>query len=169
MPSLAAKHTPCNYLREALSTHSWRGAPDSCRSDDSAVWGVWGCVNRRKFGLERDAGRRDDSVVAETPIKAGSERRRSGRVPANKLVVVRWAQSETERREESSTIMLSLYGCAVHTADPLPPGTRVTIEYAGKSREGRVLYTLVNHTAGTVEMAVGFDEAAADLWDDVEF
>jgi hypothetical protein len=107
--------------------------------------------------------------MTETRAEAGSERRRSARVRARKLVVVRWAQSEDERREESSTVSLSLYGCAVHAAKPLPPGTPVTVEYAGKSREGRVVYTLVNHTAGLVEMAIGFDEAAADLWDDVEF
>ena len=107
--------------------------------------------------------------MTETPVQAGRERRRSERVRAQKLVVVRWAQSENERRVESTTALVSLYGCAVHTSNPPPPGTQVTVEYAGKSREGRVVYTLVNHTAGEVEMAIAFDEAAADLWDDVEF
>ena len=97
------------------------------------------------------------------------ERRRSERVRTRKQVVIRWSQSEEVRIEPSPTISLSLYGCAVHTPVALPPGTRVTVEYSGKSREGRVVYTLVNHTAGMVEMAIGFAEDAEEFWHDVEF
>ena len=103
------------------------------------------------------------------PVEVGSERRRSARVRARKQVVLRWSQSGNTHREESPTISLSLYGCAVHSLNGLPPGTPVTVDYMGKSREGKVLYTLVNHTAGMVEMAIGFSEDAEALWDDVEF
>jgi len=103
------------------------------------------------------------------PVEAGRERRRSPRVRISKQVVIRWKQSGTDLQKETPTVTLSAFGCAVEISEPLPPGTSVSVEYKGKQVEGRVVYTLVNHTAGTVEMAIGFSDDAREFWEDVDF
>ena len=107
--------------------------------------------------------------IDEQPVKDGRERRRSPRVRITKQVVIRWKQSGNDLQKETPTVSLSAFGCAVQIPDPLPPGTSVAVEYNGKQVGGRVLYTLVNHTAGTVEMAIGFSGDAREFWEDVDF
>jgi len=105
----------------------------------------------------------------EQKVESGRERRRSPRVRVCKQVVIRWKQSGNDLLQETPTVTLSAFGCAVQAPEPLPPGTSVSVEYNGKQVEGRVLYTLVNHTAGTVEMAIGFSDDASEFWEDVDF
>lgn len=107
--------------------------------------------------------------MKESPAEAFSERRRSARVRVRKPVVVRWSQDDAEQREPCFTFTISRFGCAVHCSRRPPPGSRLWVEYDDRVREGRIVYTLVNHSAGLIELAIGFAEDAEEFWEDVAF
>jgi PilZ domain. len=96
------------------------------------------------------------------------ERRRCPRYRVRHEVFLSWAEGENRHRERTFTMSISQFGCSVYSFRALRPGTRVTIERQGESREGKVAYALVDHSTKRVEIGIGFDLDASPMWGDVE-
>ncbi len=93
-----------------------------------------------------------------------SFRRRSPRVLVFKPVVLSWQESELERVESTFTLSISRFGCSLRSHRLLRPGTPVRLAYAGRTIEGRVVYSLKDHSTNLVEVGVGFDQDGSEFW-----
>ncbi len=93
-----------------------------------------------------------------------SFRRRSPRVSTSKPVVLSWKDDELEHVENVSTLSVSRFGCSLRSHRFLQPGTRVRLDYAGRTIEGRVVYSLTDHSTNLVEVGVGFDQDGSEFW-----
>ncbi len=93
-----------------------------------------------------------------------SFRRRSPRVSMSKPVVLSWKDDELEHVENVSTLSISRFGCSLRSHRFFQPGTRVRLDYAGRTIEGRVVYSLKDHSTNLVEVGVGFDQDGSEFW-----
>lgn len=106
--------------------------------------------------------------VYEKTTQPPSFRRRSPRVSARQPVVLSWQEDELEHVESTFTLSISRFGCALRSHRFFRPGTRVRLEHQGRTIEGRVVYSLKDHSTNLVEVGVGFDRDGGEFWQ-VEF
>ena len=98
------------------------------------------------------------------PRLSGTERRRSVRIPMRKPVVLSWQEGESERVEAVFTTNISRFGCALRSRMFLQPGTRVRLDFAKKTIEGRVVHSLKDHSTNLVTIGVAFDQNGSEFW-----
>ncbi len=96
------------------------------------------------------------SAAGSTPVEL---RRRSPRKRVGIPVLLVW-----EHREHTFTVTVSRFGCALHCHRFLEPGTAVRLEHEGNTIEGRVVYSLQNHSTKLVEVGLGFDQDGREFW-----
>jgi len=104
------------------------------------------------------------SSFSPEPRLPDTERRRSARIPMRKPVVLSWQEGESERVEAVFTTTISRFGCALRSRMFFKPGTRVRLDFAKKSIEGRVVHSLKDHSTNVVTIGVAFDEDAGQFW-----
>ncbi len=114
--------------------------------------------------VESDSAPASDQEPVPKATQSPSFRRRSPRVSASKPLVLSWQEGELEHVESASTISISRFGCALRSHRFFEPGTRVRLDYARRTIEGRVVYSLKDHSANLVEVGVGFDEDGSEFW-----
>ena len=105
----------------------------------------------------------EDSPAAER-TESLHFRRRSARVPERKPVVLSWREDDLERVESVSTVSISRFGCTLRSHRFFQPGTRVRLDCAGQTIEGRVVYSLKDHSTYLLEVGVGFDQDGSEFW-----
>jgi hypothetical protein len=91
-------------------------------------------------------------------------RRRSPRVSIRHAGVLSWQEGRTETVEAVSTTSISRFGCALRSIAFLRPGIHVRFDFANKSIEGRVVYSLKDYSNNLVTIGVAFDEDAGEFW-----
>lgn len=79
-------------------------------------------------------------------------------------VVLSWQDGECERVEAVFTSNISRFGCALYTRTFFQPGSRVTLEFAGKTAHGRVVHSLKDHSTNVVTIGVAFDGDGTEYW-----
>lgn len=96
----------------------------------------------------------------------GAGRRRSPRISIRRPQpgVLSWREGKTETVESVFTTTISRFGCALRSRAFLRPGTRVKLDFAHKSIEGRVVSSLKDHSNNLVTMGVAFDQDGGELW-----
>jgi hypothetical protein len=97
---------------------------------------------------------------------SGARRRRSPRI-ANRQPqpgVLSWREGNTETVEPVLATTISRFGCALRSRAFLRPGTRVRLDFSQKSIEGRVAYSLKDHSNNLVTMGVAYDHDGGELW-----
>jgi hypothetical protein len=104
-----------------------------------------------------------NSLPLETRL-SGTERRRSARIPVRKPVVLSWQERESERVEAVFTTTISRFGCALHSRMFFRPGTRVRLDFAEKTIEGRVVHSLKDHSTNLVAIGLAFDQDGSEFW-----
>ena len=112
--------------------------------------------------LESEFGPASDQVPNAT--QSPSLRRRSHRVSASKPLVLTWQEGQSELVESTFTFYISRFGCSLQSHRFFEPGTRVRLDYAGRTIEGRVAYSLKDHSTNLVEVGVGFDQDGSEFW-----
>ncbi len=75
-----------------------------------------------------------------------------------------WQEDELERVESVCTVSISRFGCALRSHRFFHPRTRVRLDRAGKTIEGRVVYSLKDHSTNLVEVGVAFDQDGSEFW-----
>jgi hypothetical protein len=95
-------------------------------------------------------------------------KRRSVRLRERRPVVLSWGENELERKESVWTFSISRFGCGLHSNQFFHLGTRVRLEHAGRTAEGRVVHSLKDYSTKLVEVGVGFDQDGSEFWQ-VEF
>jgi len=105
----------------------------------------------------------EDSPTAEIPEPLHFKRR-SARIPVREPVVLSWQEGELERMETASAILISQFGCALRSHQFFQPGTRVRLDYAGRTIEARVVYSLKDYSTNLVEAGLGFDQDGSEFW-----
>jgi hypothetical protein len=93
-----------------------------------------------------------------------SERRRSPRFAMRKPALLSWLEGGGERVEAVYTTTISQYGCALQGRMFFHPGTRVTLDLAGKTIEGRVVHCLKDHSKNLVTIGLAFDQDGSEFW-----
>jgi hypothetical protein len=93
-----------------------------------------------------------------------TERRRSIRIPMRKPLLLSWQEGESERVEAAFTTTVSQFGCALRCRTFFQPGTRVILDFAGKTIEGRVVHSLKDHSTNLVTIGVALDDHGGDFW-----
>ena len=104
-----------------------------------------------------------NSLFPETRL-SDTERRRSARIPMRKLVVLSWQEGQSDRVEAVFTTAISRFGCALHSCMFFQPGTRVRLDLAEKTIEGRVVHSLKDHSTNLVTIGVAFDQDGSEFW-----
>ena len=95
-------------------------------------------------------------------------KRRSVRLPQRRPVVLCWQEDQLQRVESVYTFSISRFGCGLRSNRFFQPGTRLRLDHAGRTIEGRVVYSLKDHSTNLVEVGVGFDQDGSEFWQ-VEF
>ncbi len=98
------------------------------------------------------------------PQEAG-ERRRSERLPLRKDVRIYWPDRGVESSEDTFTLTVSLFGCAIASRGHLQPDSQIVLRCDGKFMPGRVLYNLHDSSKDFIEVGISFDEEAGEFWD----
>jgi hypothetical protein len=104
------------------------------------------------FALETyscGAGRRRGPRIAILPARPG---------------VLSWREGSSETAESVFATSISRFGCALRSRAFLRPGTRVRLEFAPQSIEGRVVYSLKDCSNSLVTMGVAFDQDGGEFW-----
>ena len=104
-----------------------------------------------------------NSLSLETPL-SGTERRRSPRIPMRKPVVLSWQEGESERVEALVATTISRFGCSLHSRVFFQPGTRVRLDFAKKTIEGRVVHSLKDHSTNLVIIGLAFGQDGSEFW-----
>lgn len=104
-----------------------------------------------------------NSFSPEPPLST-TEKRRSVRIPMRKPVVLSWQEGESERVEAVFTTTISRFGCALRSRMFSQPGTRVRLDFAERTIEGRVVHSLKDCSTNLVTIGVAFDEDASEFW-----
>jgi hypothetical protein len=95
---------------------------------------------------------------------SGAGRRRSPRISIRLPGVLSWRQGETETVEAVFTASIGRFGCSLRSRTFLRPGTRVKLDFAEKSIEGRVTHSLKDHSNNLVTIGVAFDQDGREFW-----
>jgi PilZ domain len=95
---------------------------------------------------------------------AGSEKRRSARIPVRKSVQISWQKNGSEQVADAFTFSISRNGCGLYSEMFLLPGAGLKLSISRRSISGRVVHTLKDHSTNLVTMGVAFDEDASDFW-----
>ena len=93
----------------------------------------------------------------------GEERRRSGRLQAERPVLIRTEGAEP-RVLTGFTFSISAFGCAARCSSSLPPGTRVTLECAGRKFPAKISFVLKNSARSDFELGIAFEEDGSEFW-----
>ncbi len=93
----------------------------------------------------------------------GEERRRSGRVQSERPVLITTVNGEP-RVLTAFTFSISAFGCAARCTSSLPPGTRVTLECAGKKFPAKISFVLKNAALAGFELGIAFDQDGSEFW-----
>lgn len=114
--------------------------------------------------VESDSAPASDQERVPKATQSPSFRRRSLRVSASKPLVLSWQEGGCEHVESAFTFYISRFGCSLQSHRFFEPGTRVRLDYAARTIEGRVVYSLKDHSTNLVEVGVGFDEDGSEFW-----
>lgn len=90
--------------------------------------------------------------------------RRGPRLKLRREITLHWQEGDTRHQDATYTILLSQFGCSLRASINFRPGTPVTVEYEGKSRSGKVVYTLLDYSTNHAEVGVAFEQDASDFW-----
>lgn len=90
--------------------------------------------------------------------------RRSPRIQMQIPVLLCWAEGQEEHQENSFTVSISWFGCAVYGHKYFGPGSRVRVQRDTKSMEARVVYSHRSLLAGSIEVGLEFDQDGRDFW-----
>ncbi len=91
--------------------------------------------------------------------------RRSPRLRARIPVLLVWKeQDRQEHREQTFTLSVSWYGCAIRSYKFFRPGTEVRLQREGEAMEARVAYSLWDHSTNLVEVGLAWDEDRREFW-----
>jgi hypothetical protein len=101
---------------------------------------------------------------APSTLDPFAEKRRSRRYSVQIPGVVSWMDGGTERVENVFTTSISKYGCALRTGTFHKPGTRLRLEFSGKSIEGKAVHALKDHSNNMVTVGVAFEENGRNFW-----
>jgi hypothetical protein len=82
-----------------------------------------------------------------------------------KPVVLSWKEGDSERVEGVLTTSVSRFGCGLRSRVFFQPGTRVRLDFAGKTMEGRVVHSLKDHSNNVVTIGVAFDQDGSEFWE----
>ncbi len=104
-----------------------------------------------------------NSLSLETRL-SGSERRRSARIPVRKPVVLSRQEGQCKGVEAVFTTAISRFGCALRSRMFFQPGTRVRLDLAEKTIQGRVVHSLKDHSTNLVTIGVAFDQDGSEFW-----
>ena len=110
--------------------------------------------------------------MASHPLKSdpkpeaptGPKRRRGPRLTAALPVFLAFTEDGRKILEQTVTDKVSRFGCGVFTQRKIAPGTGVEVEYSGRRREGRVVYTLRHSNTRLLELGIAFEQDAAEFW-----
>lgn len=81
------------------------------------------------------------------------------------LVWKEWKEeNQLEHREQTFTFSVSWFGCAVHSYKFFRPGTEVRVEHKDAAMEGRVVYSLWDHSTNLIEVGLAWDQDAREFW-----
>ena len=103
--------------------------------------------------------------MSDSTSKEAESTRRSARIRVRLPVLYVWWEGEQEHTERTYTITVSQFGCSAHSHRNFRPGTRMQVRRGPKTMEGRVVYSLKDHSTNMVEVAVGFEQDASDFWE----
>lgn len=89
---------------------------------------------------------------------------RGARLPLHAPVLLSWRDGETEIVEPAHTASISRGGCAVTSRRFFASGSRVRLEYKGKTMDGSVVYSLKEKSGTSFQTGIGFDSDAQEFW-----
>ncbi len=93
------------------------------------------------------------------------ERRRSDRIPLRRAVSLHWQERGAACAENTYTLTISLYGCAIANGSHLRPGAEIRVRRDGREMAGRVVYNLKDSSKEYIELGIGFDAPGDEFWD----
>jgi hypothetical protein len=103
------------------------------------------------------------SLALETH-PSGARSRRSPRISIRQPGVLSWRDGEIVTVEAAFATSISRFGCALRSPAFLRPGTHVRLDFAPKSIEGRVVYSLKDYSNNLVTIGVAFDQDGGEFW-----
>jgi len=80
-------------------------------------------------------------------------------------VLLLWKEEDQqEHREQTFTLSVSWFGCAIRSYKFFRPGTQVRLQREGAAIEARVVYSLWDHQTNLVEVGLAWDQDGREFW-----
>ncbi len=93
-----------------------------------------------------------------------TEKRRSRRITIRLPVLLLWKEGQHQHREDTFTLNLSRFGCALHSHTFFQPKTRVELQYEDKIIHAQTVYSLSDYSRNLVEVGIDFGQDGSDFW-----